>query len=484
MTSVRLADLGPLRIRTPTGLFTVLWAVGAALHTLEDKPMGGMLTYPLALMLLLNPERLWAIAAFGIGHAAVLSLQLPDPANHSLLAMFVDAGLVMGSAVAWLRRDSAGTLRTLWDAVRGPFMALLAVIYFFAVFHKLNSSFFDPRVSCAVSQPLNMMSMHGFSGWTASNSPFAFNIYLTIAVEIAILALLLTKRFTHIGALLGFAFHIGLGWARFYDFATVAFALYLFFFPWDDVDERLARLPDWVGTNFLVGMGTLASLSVIFYGVRGDPVIWRGVGWNFTADTIMCLGWTIALVPLMLPIFRHPIATLGEQRWSGTWFVWAIPLLAAFNGATSYLGLKTVANYSMFSNLRTEGGETNHFLVPASSLFIANYQLDIVRVEKYQRIRMGRRPMRLRFVGDGSPRWRQELPSARVPLVELRRTVQRWKDVGIDSASVTYERGGQRYEIENAFTDSTLMQPLNFFERNFMSFRAVSPEGAPSPCRW
>lgn len=481
---VKSTDLGPLPVRTPLGLFTALWAVGAALHTLEDKPMGGILTYPLALMLLFNPERLWAIAAFGAGHAALMSLHLPDPANHSLLAMFVDLGLVIGSGIAWLRREKIDPLRALWDAVRGPFMALLAVIYFFAVFHKLNSSFFDPSVSCAVSQPLNMMAMHGFSGWTMSSNPFAFNIYITIVVEIAILALLLTKRYTHVGALLGFAFHIGLGWARFYDFATVAFAMYLFFFPWSEIEARLARVPRWAGTSFLAGMGTLAMGSIVFYGVRGDPVIVKGVTWSFTVDTIMCFAWTFALVPLLLPVFRNAIANVQERRWVGNALAWVIPLIAAVNGATSYLGLKTVANYSMFSNLRTEGGQTNHFIVPASRLFVADYQLDIVRVEKYQRIRMGRRPFRLRFVGDGSPRWRQDLPAARVPFVELQRTVQRWKDVGIDSASIAYERGGKRFDIEKAFADSALMHPLNFFERNFMAFRAVPPDGSPSPCRW
>lgn len=476
--------LAALRVESPLGLFSVLWAIGSALHTLEDQPLDGLLTYPLVFVLLLNPERVWAIATFAIGHALILSLQLPDAANHSVLALLVDACLVAGCVRVWWRREhDALASRTLWDAVQGPLKAILVVVYFFAVFHKLNTSFFDPAVSCAVSQPLKMLTLHGFHG-LHETSPFAFNIYFTLVMEAAIVVLLCRGQTVHVGALLGLFFHVGLGWARFYDFATVAFALYLFFFSWSDISERLTKIRGWVAANFLVCCAALALTSVVFYGVRGDPVIVHGSRWSFTADTLICLFWTAAVVPLLLPIYRAPLHVPSESRWSGLAIAWIFPVIAFVNGATSYLGLKTVANYSMFSNLRTEGGETNHFLVPAGALFLADYQNDLVTVKTYRRSRMGEWPFWTRFTGDGSPRWRSEMPGARVPMFELRRVVQEWKSLGVHNAEITYERGGQEFAVANAFADTALMRPVNPLARKLMAFRAVASDHQPSICRW
>src|SRR5690606_38333670 len=60
------------------------------------------------------------------------------------------------------------------------------------------------------------------------------------------------------------------------------------------------------------------------------------------------------------------------------WFI-VLPVIVFLNGASPYLGLKTENSYSMFSNLRTEGGETNHYLVPAS-VQIFDYQANLVEI--------------------------------------------------------------------------------------------------------
>ncbi len=45
-------------------------------------------------------------------------------------------------------------------------------------------------------------------------------------------------------------------------------------------------------------------------------------------------------------------------------------------GPRPYLGLKTVANFSMFSNLHTEEGPTNHLLPGVTVVELAGYQGD------------------------------------------------------------------------------------------------------------
>ena len=56
-----------------------------------------------------------------------------------------------------------------------------------------------------------------------------------------------------------------------------------------------------------------------------------------------------------------------------------VPLLVFLNGAAPHLGLQTTATWAMFSNLRTEGGRSNHFLIPATAQ-IFGYQRDVVQI--------------------------------------------------------------------------------------------------------
>ena len=192
----------------------------------------------------------------------------------------------------------------------------------------------------------------------------------------------------------------------------------------------------------------------------------------------------------------HPVANLcrgevrrGERRWTGAALAWLIPLLALGNGATSYLGLKTVANYSMFSNLRTEGGQTNHFLLPAGRFFVADYQNDLVRLEFVDYVLPEQWPLWVRLAGgnrwvDRHSRWLYEAPGTRVPFIEVRRALQLWREIGITNVVLVYEHHGARYVTADAFSAPALMRPLSFWERRLMAFRAVQDDGEASACRW
>jgi hypothetical protein len=57
-----------------------------------------------------------------------------------------------------------------------------------------------------------------------------------------------------------------------------------------------------------------------------------------------------------------------------------IPVLIFCNGLCPYLGLKTEKSFAMFSNLRTEGGSSNHLLI-TKPLYLTNWQLDLVDVK-------------------------------------------------------------------------------------------------------
>jgi hypothetical protein len=477
-----------LPVRTPLALFSVLWAFAAALHHLEAQPLAGLPLYPFVILLLLFPGRIRAIAAFALAHITLLWFDLPAAANHSVLALLVDIALLIGCArVLWGREETAE--ERLWTGVQGPVRATVVVVYGMAVFHKLNSSFFDPQVSCATTQLAKMFELHGFPEEPANLAAFGFNIYLTLAFEIAILLFLLWRRTAFLGALAGLVFHTAVAWAQFFDFATVVFALYLFFLPWDGLHAAISGVPRWAWGWFLAGFIALAVISFYYHGFQGDTEIYGWPGWALQADTLIVLLWTLMVWPILLPVYLSRPVQAGASRWTGSAPAWLIPVIAFINGATPYLGLKTVANYSMFSNLRTEGGETNHFLIPAGRLFLADYQNDLVRVQVVEWVAPENYPLRVRLAGGQrwirrNSRWLREAPEARVPFLELRRTLQLWRDVGYTKALVLYERQGKWHEAENAFVDAELMRPLSFWERKFMAFRAVEDDYQESECRW
>ena len=479
-----------MRVTSPLGLFSVLWAVAAALHHLEARPLAGLPLYPFVILLLLFPERLWAIAIFALTHGALLVLDLPSAANHSILALLMDGLLLIGCIqVAVAGGDPASGPRRLWAALRGPVRATAAVVYFFAIFHKLNSSFFDPEVSCATSQLAKTFGLHGLDAWRPSVSALAFNIHLTLATEIAILALLLWPRTSHVGALLGLLFHTALAWASFFDFATVIFAYYLFFFSWQSLETRMKAIPRWAWPCFLWAFGVLTATSFYFHGLRGDPTLVEGRLWSLRADTLICFSWMLMVWPLLLPLLATAEAWREDHRWTGVRPAWTIPAIALLNGATPYLGLKTVANYSMFSNLRTEGGVTNHLLVPAGRFAFAGYQDDLARVGFVRRTPPESWPWWVQVAGGErwvrrNSRWVSALPDARVPFAELRRTLQLWRKIGFTGVSLDYERQGERRMVEDAFADADLMRPMPLWERKLLAFRAVEDDGFESSCRW
>jgi hypothetical protein len=478
-----------LPVKTPLGLFSILWATAAALHHLEAQPLAGLPLYPFVVLLFLFPERIWAIAAFALAHITLLWFDLPAAANHSVLALLVDGTLLIGCIRAVWSQTGGSPGHRLWESIQGPIRATVLVVYGMAVFHKLNSSFFDPHVSCATSQLAKMFHLHGFAERSTNLSAFGFNIYLTLAFEIAIIVFLAWPRFAFVGALIGLIFHTAVAWAQFFDFATVVFALYLFFLPWDGLQRTVTAIPRSIGIGFATGLIALALTSLYFHGIRGDADVFSWRGWTLKADTLICLFWTLMIWPVLLPVYLSRSVRSGAPRWSGAPLAWLAPSVALINGATPYLGLKTVANYSMFSNLRTEGGKTNHFLIPAGRFFLADYQNDLVRVEFVDWVAPDKYPLRVRLAGGPrwirrNSRWLREAPEARVPFMELRRTLQLWREVGYTRASVLYERQGVWHDLEDAFSGAELMRPLSFWERKLMAFRAVQDDGQESLCRW
>ncbi|MEM7132143.1 MAG: hypothetical protein AAF702_37905 [Chloroflexota bacterium] len=121
----------------------------------------------------------------------------------------------------------------------------------------------------------------------------------------------------------------------------------------------------------LLLMAQRAALFVLLAGNAGEVM----------AEGASERGFYLALAPQLLWWFLAPLfgvafgwvwlrvrqAPAPSLPWRTPYVgLMVLPLLLFFNGLTPYLGLKTLTTFSMYSNLHTEAGETNHFVVPVT----------------------------------------------------------------------------------------------------------------------
>jgi hypothetical protein len=137
--------------------------------------------------------------------------------------------------------------------------------------------------------------------------------------------------------------------------------------------------------------------------------------------------------------------------------------LILLSGVSPYLGLGTDRALAMYSNLRTEGGRSNHFVVP-TGFQIAPYQRDLVQV----------------LESNFPPLARLAADRMVIPWTELRaRLTEAAPSSG--SVSLTYLRNGRRYQVGSAASDSLLALPVSRLGLKFLRFRPVELRG-PRRC--
>jgi hypothetical protein len=146
------------------------------------------------------------------------------------------------------------------------------------------------------------------------------------------------------------------------------------------------------------------------------------------------------------------------------------PLFLLLHGLTSYLGLRTAGNFSMFSNLRTEGVRSNHLLLPGNPLKYWHYQDDLVRFvhidDRQARIGYQYRP----------------LQGNQLPVVEFKKLIYAWTRTG-RVIPITFEYRGEIHSTDDIVNDPVWRTPARDWDMLLMDFRVVQPVG-PNRCRW
>ena len=437
--------------------FCVLWGLATLFHLVAKDPWPAPLLSTLlaaaALYLLHRPSEPHRLVLLAVLQMCESWTTAPFISNHWLFTGLVNLTLLQAYArLAWAGRTFAVEPGALYRTFVPIVRLELIILYFFAVFHKLNADFLDPQISCAVH----------FYAAQLQSLPFALAgavpIYLTLAVEAAIPLLLCWAPTRNAGILLGLLFHAAVGFnpiSEFYNFSSMIFAL-LFLFASPRLDagwptRRLLGPLRWEGMPFssksflavgavVVGLGLLVVLNNLVTA----PVELVLPLWGLYSAGLIVLFVLLPKAPPARPTFSFR-----------PWPVLLVPLLTGLNGCSPYLGLKTETAFAMYSNLRTEGGQSNHLLVPARAQLFG-FQRDLVEIK------------------DSSSGFLASLAQHKLmlPFFEVRAVLQQHPNT-----SLTYER----HASPSASPSVQLRQPIPWPLRKLLYFRPVALSGR-QPC--
>jgi hypothetical protein len=374
-------------------IFAVLWAIATLFHMAHSGIFDSQLNYAL-----LTLAALYVVFRPSLpGFISLILLQLfdafyrmPVTTNHWLFTAFVNLTIIHAILYLIVKNRSfnltgGDVLQTFAPVVRIE----VIILYFFTFFHKLNAGFFSPESSCASDL---LKAQHIEALIPLNDAVIGFNAYLTIIVEFLIPAFLCFRSTRNLGILTGLFFHCVLSYSSynaFYDFSSMIFAVYFLFAGngfGDSIMNTLRRLR--AGIMAVVKPEGYSAkkllLSIFCVIVALAAVYWLTKKLNTFRAFHLYFFWTVysVLFTYCFVVFilrRREIKKYSLSFALPHWSFTVLPCIVFLNGASPYLGLKTENSFAMFSNLRTEGGVTNHYIIPAG-FQIFPYQKDVVEI--------------------------------------------------------------------------------------------------------
>lgn len=309
-----------------------------------------------AILLFIKPESPRLLFLLMLASTISAVAQAPITSNHTIVRNFVVLGYWISFVYAMFRGLKWSDIFTNFTTAG---QASLLVMYFFGVFHKINTDFLNPETSCAVTLwrempwPLNAIDnpiMHYLA------------IYGTFAVEGIMLLMLFNRRLRHIAVVCGILFHLMLGlsnFAMYISFSTLAIALHCLFLN----EESAKNIQE---STFMRAVKNRVKNPAYFALAITLVLLMAMAAWFREYTTV-----TLLMLPILLPfcyaIIRYgasdkPLLRRQNKKPSN-----AIGILlgAAFfvNCFMPYLGLKTAQTVGMFANIRLEAGVSNHLIM-------------------------------------------------------------------------------------------------------------------------
>ncbi len=457
-------------------LYSIVWAIATLFHMANHRSYADSLPYFLltfaALFLLIKPSSVDRLILLLSMQLFEVFLTMPYVSNHWIFTAFVNLTILQAIIYLAIKKrsfviDKDELLTTFAPVVR----IQVLILYFYVVFHKLNSDFFLTDISCASDF---FISQNAYSLLPQTQEVLALNAYLTVGVEGLIPLLLCFRKTRDWGILIGLLFHCVIAFNPtngFYDFSSMIFGAYILFTS-RHFSDRVYKLfvalkarqqkakDQWAQFSVqklaLLMVSAGAGFAVILVLTFTVEDFFRHILWSLFSFTYIAV-FLVAMLKRKKAEAVSPQPAFALPAWPFLLF----PVLVLLNGLSPYLGLKTENSFAMFSNLRTEGGTTNHFIVPASTQ-VFDYQKDLVEI-----------------VTSTDPKLAQLAKDQKLMVYfTFRNHVSNKKPDYIE-----YIRNGKHhiFEKENTASHAGLMQANPLWQRKLLNFRNINKNN-PQPC--
>ncbi|PKA43804.1 thiol-disulfide oxidoreductase [Rhizobium sullae] len=451
--------------------FTPFWAMAAIFSIAGDTH--GLIGYKgfaymalswavilLSLLLFLYPRRTGILLALVAVSLALYAIRLPVASNNKTITTVMNGAILLSAAVLYVKAGRGGSIDrvALYNQIRVVARALLAVMYFYGIFHKINTDFLDPTVSCAVGLYAPLARPFGLADNLFGQY---LAIYATFVIEAIAIVSLYWKRYFAVGFILALIFHYIIpisAYSWYMDFSSLVFALYVLSIPTpasqmlygislgvaNALRENFGRIGTLVPAVALV----LAAAAVVMLLALAFPER----SFDMAVHSVWILTWAVVGGAAMVVLTYVALENLPCENVSAprppAW-VYVVPGLFFVSCLSPYVGLKTESSINMFSNLHTEAGQTNHLLF-SKPPYLFNYQNDVVKV-----------------VDSSEPRWVQQSQAGNYHILHDLKRQLRWNP----QAWVTYVKDG--VTVTRA-TAATLAEEMpNILERKLLLFKLV-----------
>lgn len=456
-------------------VFAFAWATACLFHQLTFfdwrwYSFGGIAISVSSLLVLYKPSSWQRFVLFLLVDWITVAWAFPVHPNHIVFSWVINGCLLTSFVVVAVRQrgvDNPAFASTWFEAFAPWLRVFVCILYAITVFHKINVSYFDLDWSCAASLHLEIderIHLLPDATWALYAA-----VYGTLIIECLIPVLLFYKRTRYAGIILGMLFHALLALhphPGLYSFSATMFALFTVFLS---AEIAMAMKP----TPWMVSIWRLAlyiwGAWIFIWLMRGVlPAAMDLPAW-LTRFWILGLGGFYIYFGFSLYMLVRAVMSSDNdsRKLQGNYStIRALAFFAAIivlNALGPYFGLRTQSSFAMFSNLHTEGGVTNHLIMPSGIQF-TDWQYDLVDIiDSNQPALIAARDKNMMIV-----------------YLELRRL----RTENLPDFRVTFLRKGKLQTYDQAIPAThDVLQPLNGLARRYFYFRPVEKDHRKVRCK-
>ena len=472
------------------GVFGFFWGLAHMVDTfrqpnrIEDISLESavhILVFGLAVWLMMGPTKTERLALMAGANMIEVIIAMPIMPNHKMIGFMADTAILLSLTVyAFSKRREISN----WFTDSEPFLRLaLFVTYGSATIAKLNSGWFNTEYSCAVTMPAREFAfLDDLLGIQIPWSSMWFMPFVVGGAELLIWLLPLFAKTRPYVLVLAVGFHTMLSLtpvSQGLGFSFWLFALLVLYLPDNAHQEIFDR-----GKRFMAAVAKRDLVQFLAYGfltICGYLLYISFLGYDETAGDL--LGFTRWIPSLILLLFIGGVIALSSIKHRNapqvkppiavpTVFHWALLAVVVFNSVAAYIGVKTYATMTMFSNLQMKNVYSNHLIIPRIPVdMMGDDKVTVLEVAYFgsseqERFQVGRQRNQL-LQNDGVDQF--------ITWHELRREMSE-----IPFAAIVYERGGEVFALDRADEQPELVT-LDPILHKLIGFRPITtnPE-----CLW